>query len=161
MAAELSYEIHLDTLDQEWVDHPGMVNVQARAAAKAKRVVKELERELKVAEAELGKQIRLRPGKFKLDKVTEAAVKEIITLHPNIQKLEQAIIDAEYRSDILFASVKSLDKKTSALENLVKLHGQNYFSTPTAGKEYADKVRELERSITRKPLSVNKKKKKA
>lgn len=64
-------------------------------------------------------------------KITETTVKNAVTSDREVQKARSAIIEAKHEVDVLSAAVSALDQRKRALENLVTLHGQSYFSTPS------------------------------
>jgi hypothetical protein len=45
--------------------------------------------------------------------------------------LTREVIEVRYDYDMSRSALSAIDSKKSALENLVKLHGQNYFAGPT------------------------------
>ena len=44
--------------------------------------------------------------------------------------MESGIFHTKYESDMAKGAVRALESKKDALENLVKLHGQQYFAGP-------------------------------
>jgi hypothetical protein len=55
-----------------------------------------------------------------------------------------------HKASVLKVAVTALDQRKKALEKLVDLHGQDYFSTPRAKGENREKMEELETSLRRK-----------
>ena len=59
--------------------------------------------------------------------------------------------------DMIQAAVIALDHRKSALERMVSLHGQNYFSTPVISGEGKDNVEEqIKRSVRTKRVRRHK-----
>ena len=57
---------------------------------------------------------------------------------------------AQYELEVMGAAVRALDQKKSALENLVRLQGQNYFAGPSVPRTIgAEWVKEVERNGAR------------
>jgi hypothetical protein len=119
-------------LDQEWIEQPRAFYIMAKRLAKARRVHDEAKAELDVVRGETAMDMRKRPDVHGLVKVTEDSVKEALLQNDEMKLAVQAVIDAKYAADILQAAVTALDHKKKALENLVELQGQNYFSQPRA-----------------------------
>lgn len=137
-----SPEINELKLDQEWLGQPNMVWEYAKKKALANKRVSEAKAALKVTIAELSKAIRAEPLEYGLDKVTESTVENTILLQKEHRVDQQALIDAEYNADILGAAVAALQDRRRALEGLVELHGQNYFSDPRPGPHSKEGVEE-------------------
>lgn len=120
-------------LDREWAKQPKLYHEYATQSAEVRRVLDEKEAEFKVAKAEVDKRIRTNPTKYGLsEKPTEASIASTILLQKKYLKAQNEVILAQYDVNIIDAMVRSLDHKKSALENMVRLHGQDYFSTPKA-----------------------------
>jgi hypothetical protein len=122
-------------LDEEWVEQPKLYFKYAQKLAFANEREDEAKAELNVERAEVEIVVRNNPTKYKIEKVTEALVTAVVTGHPRVQRAMEAYIKAKRRAAILDAAVKALDHRKKALENLVWLHGQNYFSEPRAKDE--------------------------
>jgi hypothetical protein len=134
-------EIDKNELDREWSVQPKLYHEYAVMLADARRKLDEAEAGFKVVKSEVDKAIRSRPSKYGLaDKPTEASIAATIVLQKKYIKAQNAIILAQYDANITEAMVKSLDHKKAALENMVRLHGQDYFSTPRADSEGREKL---------------------
>jgi hypothetical protein len=138
-------EIDSDKLDEEWLNQPDLFFKYAKLKAKTDRELDEAKSELDVVEAELDKAIRNRPEKYDLIKITDKSIEKAILREASYQNALDALNDAKYKSAILDAAVKALDHRKRALENLVFLHGQNYFSSPRANDETKEFARDAER----------------
>lgn len=137
-------------LDEEWEKQAPLYFEYARKLERANTKIDEskaevdvLKNELDVERAEVELIIRRKPAKYTgVEKATEAIIAAAVKVHPRVQraqvKMQEAsrmVIVAKNRAGILAAAVKALDHRKKALENLVWLHGQNYFSEPRAKDE--------------------------
>lgn len=145
---KFDYEISIDetALDVEWLRQASLMGRYCRAAADAKKELDIAKEALDVVRAGVAQLIRKDPGSFGLDKVTEAAVNEVLLTNSECQRASTELIEAKYELEMAQAAVKALDQKKSALENLVKLHGQSYFAGPSVprdlSKEWETKQRQ-------------------
>jgi len=115
-------------LDGQWEQQPALFFEYASKSAMADALVDDVKDEIERFKAQLDPQIRLRlsrAGKF-----TEAMVAAALNDDERIQAMTETLRKAQLRAALLRASVKALDQRKAALENLVKLHGQEYFAVP-------------------------------
>ena len=127
-----------DRLDKEWLGQPGLFFEWAERAASARQAHDRAKVERDVVKADLSRSIREDPVKFDLEKVTESQVTAAILLQPEFKEAEEAVADAAYAMRMADAAVTALDHRRRALENLVHLHGQNYFSSPRSRDENSE-----------------------
>jgi hypothetical protein len=137
-------------LDMEWLRQPKLYYTWAARYADAKRDVGESKQELEVVKAELTRAIRADPVSFGLDKVTETTVPACVLEQLEFQDAQRKLLDVQHTADVLAAVVNTLEHRRRALENLVDLHGQNYFSTPHTADTG---VRDIERRQGRRGMS--------
>jgi len=136
-------EIDMNELDVEWGQQPKYYHEYAIQRAQAQRKLDEAEAELKVVKAEVDRAIRDAPSKYNLaDKPTEASIASTIFLQPRYQKAQSIVIASQEHVNIIDAMVRSLDHKKAALENMVRLHGMDYFSSPKVDSENERKINE-------------------
>jgi len=150
-------EIDLNLLDEEWLNQPKRFYESATQLADAEAEVEEIKLdislqkdEIDTVRAELDLAIRKKHS-HSSDKLTENAISNLIINKPDYQdekkkmnKLQASLNEAKHKVGISRAAVSALDHRKSALERLVSLHGQNYFSSPKApdkgGREITDKI---------------------
>lgn len=140
IAAEL--DIDLFALEEEWVQQPTRFFMAgARLAAQRERL-DALKSALAVTKADADKEIRDDPERFGLAKITEAAVAHAIANHDEVHGMERKLRDQQYRVHLTAAAVDAYDHRKRALENLVKLHGMDYFAEPRASQdaEFVERV---------------------
>jgi len=139
MNSNLNYEedIRIDetALDTEWLDQATLFFKYARHAANMRKEVDLAKENLEVTKAEVDKEIRQNPEKFKIEKVTDASVSANVLTHKDYKAANQEYIDAKYELDIAQAAVNAMNQRKDALENMVKLHGQQYFAGPKVPRD--------------------------
>lgn len=142
------FDLDQHRLDAEWVNQPKAYYEQALLLADARKVLEQAKAERDVVDAELDKDIRLHPTKYKLEKLTEPVIANTVLLQKEHQKAGTLVIGAKHAVDVLQAAVDALDHRKKALENLVHLFLSNYWSEPREPKgEHGDKAKEMERSM--------------
>ena len=150
MNYEADIEIDPEGLDVEWLKQPRLMFRYAKLAAEARDKISRLEEKLECWDARKGLRIRKDPSKYGLDSVTEKGITSVLLSDETHMEISKEISDAKFEQDVLSAAVRALDAKKSALENMVRLHGQNYFSGPKVphniGKEWE---KDMERTAAR------------
>lgn len=128
---ENPFHIDPDNLVAECLRQPELMELYTRRQAKARRVLDELQQEHILLKATLDKQIRAKPGKFNVNKVTDKAVDAARQATEAYQESVEAIRDAQYEVDLLSGALTSLSHKKEMLSNMVRLAGMDWFSEPT------------------------------
>lgn len=147
---ELNYEkdISIDdsALDVEWLQQASLTLKYCQLEADARKAVDDTKAQLDIVEAELDKEIRNNPEKFDLPKITESAIKSAILVNENYINAKDEYSQAQYELNMAQAAVRAIYAKKDALENLVRLHGQQYFAGPSVprdlSKEWESKQRQ-------------------
>ena len=150
------FEIDITRLDEEWINQPKLYFKYSQELTGAKEELERCKAQMEVAQdeiketkARLDLRIRKNPEKYLGDdsKPTETAIANRILLHPKyaeakevIYKLTEELIVANKKVSTFYSAINTLDHRKSALERLVSLHGQNYFSTPRATDENSKEV---------------------
>jgi hypothetical protein len=154
--------IDLDRLEVEWVNQPILVYEYNKKAADARLAMDESKQQLDVEYAEIDRNIREDPKLYGLEeKTTEAGIKACIIESKAYKVAQKEMFKAKHKVDILNAICIALEHKKRALENLVTLHGQAYFSEPRAKGAGNRELMETEtkrhvRSLGRKRLEEEK-----
>ena len=146
MKEEFDYatEIKIDpnALDVEWLEQPQLFMKYAEAAVNARTVMDRAKENLDVCRAELDLEVR---SKFE-KKPTESQIANTIITEDRYKEENMKYIEAKHEYDILSAAVRAFDQKKSALENLVRLQGQQYFAGPQEprdlGMEWDSRVKQ-------------------
>jgi len=156
-------EIDQDALDVEWLEQPKKMFKYARLYADAKRKVDYAKEKIEVVKAQLDKEMRKDPDKFELEKTTDAVVANAIVRSQRYIDANGEYIEAKFDADLIRAALQGMEQRKDALENLVRLFGQQYFAGPSVprdlSKEWARK--QAERDSDAGMVEVLKRKKKA
>jgi len=132
---EKDVTIDPDALDVEWLGQPGLIFKYSKKSAEAQQDLSDAKEALELCKAELNKAIRSNPEKYKCDKITDSVVEATILIQPDFQDVSKEYREAAFQVNILRGVMDALNNKKSALENLVKLHGQNYFAGPSVPRD--------------------------
>jgi len=130
MNYENDLEIDEQGLDVEWLEQPQLMMKYVRIQSKSQREEEKAKEKLEFVDAELDIKIRKNPEKYKIEKITEAAVKSTILMDTQHIEAYEEYLDAKFENNVAKGAVKAFDQRKDALENLVKLHGQSYFAGP-------------------------------
>lgn len=146
MADKALFEIDLNELETHWQDHPRLVMQYSTELADARLDLEEDEAELEAVRARADFTVRKDPQKFGQEKLTEPAIKGIVSKNKAVRDCEARCRKARHKVNMLSGILRTLDHRKRALENLVKLHGQNYFSVPyTDSKSKAEYLKKRSR----------------
>jgi len=125
-------ELTIDTeaLDVEWLEQPKLFMKYSRKKAKALLRAKRTHEKLKTIRSELIMQAHSGGKKLIGCTPTGPTVDAWVRAHPDYIEAKEEQITAEFEADILDAAVFAFHQRKAALENLVILHGQQYFAGP-------------------------------
>ena len=153
------FEIDTTRLDEEWIRQPKLFFEYSVQLVDAREAQRESLSQLNVVKAQLDKRIRLKPKKYGIDKLSEPRIAHTIITRPKYKEADELANKRTYRVQILQAAVSALEHRRKALERLVSLHGQNYFSVPRpldeASKEVTDKIEK--QSVRRRVIGKKRK----
>lgn len=139
MQHEINYEkdvkIDESALDVEWLAQPSLMLKYAQYAIEMSKIAEKGKGKLDVKKAELDKRIRTNPEEFGITKITESVVMNEIITHPEYQKINDEYIELKYEADMAKVAVQAFVQRKDTLQDLVKLHGQQYFAGPTAPRD--------------------------
>jgi hypothetical protein len=144
MNYENDIKIDCDQLDLEWLDQASTFMKYARNAAGCRKYLDEVKEKLDLVKAELDQKIRKNPKKYKIEKITEPVVSATIIQQEDFKVVNKEYMEAKYELDIAQAAVSAMNQRKEALENLVKLHGMQYFAGPKVPRELRQKREERE-----------------
>ncbi|HUU41396.1 MAG TPA: hypothetical protein VMW42_10685 [Desulfatiglandales bacterium] len=136
------FDLDKNDLVTEWTNQPRLYFEYARQLADARQKLERAKAEADIVKAEVDLAIRADPVKYGYEKLTEALISSLVIQQKPYQEALKAIRVKKHKMDILQAAVSALDHRKSALENEVKLHGQNYFATPKATDEVSKETME-------------------
>ena len=139
---EFDYEnkirIDEEALDLEWLDQPSLFIDIAKESAEAQFDCDQAKASFEVVCSETEMQIRNNPITFKIEKITESAIKAALTQTEEYKAALLKLNEAKRDASILQGAVKAFDQRKSALENMVRLHGQSYFAGPKIPRNLSD-----------------------
>lgn len=152
--SDLEYEKDLridpDNLDLEWLDQPTRFRKYSEMLADADMEVKRAHEKLKTVRSELVLEVNNSPELAGVKKATAPVVEAYYRTHEDYVGAKEAWMGAEHEADLLRVAVFAFNQRKAALENLVRLNGQDYFAAPSAPKELGDKMRELSEASGKK-----------
>jgi len=140
------------SLDVHCVEQPILFDKYFRLLVDVEGEFETAKADLELARAEAEIKIRERLSSDK--KATESKIRSILELDPKVKAQKQIV--SELKADVAFCKVakEGMIQRGNTLDNLVKLHGQNYFAGPTAGvaRRGADAGSESQRKKLKKRL---------
>lgn len=165
MNSEINYDqdvsIDQDALDIEWLDQPKLMMKYTKHEADCKRDLQKAKTDLDLIEADLDKEIRNDPDSFGLSKITETAISNAVKSHAKYKKAQKAVHKCQYKVDIAIAAVRSIYGKKEALENLVRLHAQQYFAGPRTPRNLTKEWEQKQKQIrSNKKIKIKRRRKK-
>jgi len=141
MNYEADLRIDESNLDLEWLEQPSLMMRYGMKSAEARQELDLAKENLNLVKAELDLAIRNNPESYGLNKVTEAALFAMIQQQDDYKTAYSRFVDATYQVNLLQVAIEAIQHRKSALENLVRLHGQQYFAGPKIPHDLAE-VRE-------------------
>jgi len=163
MNYERDIRIDETALDVEWLEQASLAIRYGRYWVDCKRRLIEAEEKMKVIRAELVKRANSDPMKFcNKDKPNAADIEAYYRNHPRHKAAKEEWITAQYEADMAEIAKNEISfTRKVALENLVKLHGQQYFAGPKIPRDLAWERKESQKMVDSgvgDSLSRNKKK---
>lgn len=146
---EFDYETDLSIdphyLDAEFLNHPMVFMKYSQESARANKAAKLAEERVKTT-----RSILIKRAKDSGDKHTETTLEAYYRLDPSYIQAKKDWVEATFRADLATNAVFAMQARKSALENLTRLHGQEYFSTPQEPRDLPDaaiRLGELKREL--------------
>ena len=145
MNYEQDMTIDPDALDVEWIEQPRLMLRYAQHASEMKREVERAKEKLDIIRADLDKKIRVAPEEFGIVKLTESVITSTIITQVQYKKGNEEFLEVAYEANMAQGALRALEGKKAALENLVKLHGQQYFVGPSVPRDLSKEWEQHER----------------
>jgi len=148
MNYEKDIKIDESALDVEWLGHAGLAIKWGKALADKEKELALAEEDFEVFKAELTDYVNNNTEEAlgKGVKPTVNNVESFIIQDKKYRERKKTIIDLKHEVSILkVASIQVSTARKSALENLVKLHGQNYFAGPSMPRDLSYEVQQKEK----------------
>jgi len=119
----------------EWLRQATLVHKYAELSARAKDTLTRAKDNLEVVKAQVDGRIRAIPSD---KKPTEAAISGMVLQSEEYLRANEEYLQAKLTADLVQSACIALDHKKAALENLVRLMGQNYFAGPKEPQDLGD-----------------------
>jgi hypothetical protein len=143
-AFKLDRAIDPSQLDVEAVRQADVFFRWAKKLEKAKYAAAIADAHRKQIDAMLSRKIRKTPNIYGLKTATEKAVDEIVLLDPEYVKALGEKHEADLEMGLLEQAVWSLTQKKAMIEELIKLHGQEYFAGPSVPRNLVEAWRDYQ-----------------
>lgn len=160
MNYETDVSIDESALDVEWLDQASLTMKYCQLEAEAQRAYDNAKERLDIVRAELYQKITNDPDSYNLPKTTEGAINGAILMTEKYQEAQEDVGQALYEYQMAKAAVRAMYAKKDALENLVRLHGQQYFAGPSVprdlSKEWEQRARQVD---SNKKVKISRKRK--
>lgn len=123
-------------LDEELAKQASLALKFGDKLAEAQREVDRCESVLELVEAEVGLDIRRNPTKYNAKKGTDKETEALVITDKRVQDAKEKLHDAKQLAAAYKARVTACEHRKKALDGLVYLHGQTYFSGIPGAKKY-------------------------
>ena len=170
MSDEIKRDIQIDpdALDVAWLEQADLFYKYSEQLNRAMSTKNELKLILEIKKEEVDKvkarldlDIRKNPEAYDLTKISEAAVSsailvcsDYVEVQSEMNDLKQEFNEAQDEVNQLYSCVHAMEQRKVALENLVRLLNQQYFSTPESPRnlsfEYRNKTQITKEGAKRK-----------
>ncbi len=133
MSYEKDMRIDETALDIEWLDQVELAMKYGKLYAQAEQDLTTAEEEVKVIRSELIKEANEDPDKYLGEgiKPTGPNIEAYYRTHKRHKDIKQEIIELQYELNMTEVAKNEVSfTRKAALENLVVLHGQQYFAGP-------------------------------
>ncbi len=152
MNYEKDIKIDETALDVEWLEQPRLMLKYTKHQALMEREMLNAKEEVELCRAELDREIRSDPDKFGVAKITETVVNNLIISNEKYKETYDEYLEMKYEYEVAKGAVQAFRDRKEALENLVRLHGQQYFAGPSVprdlSKEWQDKQKQTQANKT-------------
>lgn len=161
---EQDKKIRPNQLDIESVIQPELFFKWAEKSVEAKEDHDLAILRFETIEAQLDIEVRNEPEKFNVVKITVDSVRSAVRTSPKYLAAKQEVFAAAKTASLLSKAVVAMEHKKRMIENLTKLHGQEYFAGPHVPRdlvaEYTDYQTRKDKSLNERMASKVRKRKK-
>lgn len=136
--------INKHQLDVEWLEQPLRFNKYATKSAEANRYVRKCEERVKVIRSELVIEASTKGSSILGTGVKPTApnIEAFYRNNEHYKKAKTELHNAQFEQEMYANAVFAFHQRKAALENLTRLHGQNYFSSPTIPHNLPEEYKE-------------------
>ncbi len=145
--------IDRNKLDLECEGQADLYFNHALELAEAKNRLREAENKLEMHKADLVYKIKQDPLMYNLETATDKSTDSVVKSDKTYQALQRMVQAIENEVDIRNAFITALDHRKRMLQELVALHGQNYFAKVEIPNETAQKMQAKAKSQARIPMN--------
>lgn len=141
MNYEQDVEIDENALDIEWLDQASLAIKYGRNWAECKQKFTQAEEKIKLVRSELMRDVNDDPDGCLGDgvKPTGPNIESYYRNHKNHIAAKDEWVKLGFEMNVAEIAYKEISyARKAALENLVKLHGQQYFAGPTVPRDIAE-----------------------
>lgn len=138
MDYEKDITIDESALDVEWLEQPRLMMKYTKYMSRIERDMDLAKENVDLVKAEIDKEVRTNPESYGIMKVSEGAINNIVIMQTGYKKAMREYVDIKYEYKIASGAVRAVDQRKTALENLVKLHGQQYFAGPSIPRDLTE-----------------------
>lgn len=129
-------KIDESALDVEWLNQPALMMKYSIHAANSREAYDRAKDALDFVKAELDMKIRTSPKIYGInDRVTEGAIFSVIQRAQQYIDAMEDLNAAKYEYEVAKGAVVAFEQRKSALENLVRLYGSQYFAGPSVPRD--------------------------
>lgn len=142
---EKDIEIDETALDVEWLEQASLMLKYSRNEAECERELDVTKEKLDLTKAQIDFDIRKNPDKYGIDKITESVVQNTIIQQEQYRDDYEDFLEVKNNYNIARGASRAINARKDALENLVRLHGQQYFAEPSAPRDLSKQRQAKER----------------
>lgn len=150
MNYEQDIKIDETALDIEWLEQPSLMMKYAGHSALMLMKLDLAKESLDMIRSEIDRDIRSNPEKFGIAKITETAIQGAILLDERWIEETEIYRNSKYEADMAQAAVRAVAQRKDALENLVRLHSQQYFAGPKIPRDLSHEWNEKQNKVHEK-----------
>ena len=159
MKEKLNYEedikIDPNALDVAWLNQAALMKRYGKHQADTRKEMDDIKEEVDVIKAKADIRIRTDPESYEIKKVTESIVQSTILLEEDYQEILKEYADARYENDVAIAVVRAIEHRKTALENLVRLLGSQYFAGPKTPRDLSyETLKKTERKENNQKVKI-------
>ncbi len=153
---EKDKQIDPNKLDLECVKQAERFLFYAQKAVQANAETFDAKRRMETTQARLELECRKTPENFGLVKVTESAIDAAVKCASRFIDAQDEYRDAYEIEKMLGIAVSVMEMKKRMLENLITLHGQQYFAGPSVPRDLVADWVEYQEGISENVLKKQK-----
>jgi hypothetical protein len=126
-------EIDPDFLDVCLINQAPLLYKYSKMLEDAREQLDILKNQLNLLRSDIAAEIRKAPDKYGLEKITDKAIDLCVDSDDEYQDLYKQYLKQRHEVGVFQSAVFSINQRKESLENLVRLFGSKYFSSPYVG----------------------------